>query len=370
MFKFKLLSLLRAAMIGSLVMVLLVGVWSCGKDKKITGPSDPPVVPNDPKDTTPPSVIATDPSANAAGVRISSAITVTFSEVIDVSTINANTVKLDNNVTGTVTVDDNKKTAKFVPASNLPYGATYTVTVTAAVKDMAGNAMKSDYTWKFTTEEPLVPAMSFPLTPGKRWLYSAERKSGNVSAQGISRREFAGDYVLYVNNAQVSWQGRNAAQLVLLEIGGNGDFEASCIYLSQGANGVERWKYPNWKRLLSTQGSSFSNSIFLFARGPENAATNTLSSAQITVPAGSFRAIKSEHHYKEADQQNHAGPLRYFKMRSPTRARRCFRIGTIRCPGRTSLIIARRRFVFECTYFVRGEPCYFNDERQSQFFLQ
>jgi len=301
MFRLKSLLLPRAVMIGSLLTVLLVGLWSCGKDKKLTGPDDPEV-PNDPKDTTPPSVLATAPIAGAAGVEVTSAVIVTFSEAIDVSTITAAAFKLDNNVTGTVTVDDSRKIVKLMPAGNLAYSTTYTATVTSGIKDMAGNAMKDVYTWKFTTRAPLAPAMNFPLTLGKRWLYRAETSVGYTSYQGSGGNKFVGDYILYVHDDHVSWQGKDAAQLLLFKIASDGEFEASDIYLSQGPAGLERWNGARWNRLLSTQASSFSNGAFLFAPGPANEPTIRLSSAQITVPAGIFGTLKAEHHYKLTGQ--------------------------------------------------------------------
>ena len=42
-------------------------------------------------------------------------------------------------------------TAQFTPLSELSYSTTYTAKITTGVKDIAGNAMSSDFTWRFTT---------------------------------------------------------------------------------------------------------------------------------------------------------------------------------------------------------------------------
>lgn len=105
------------------------------------------------QDTTPPAVSATFPASNSVGVVLNSTITVTFNKAIDPATINAQTFILLKDgatpVTGSVTYVGTS--ALFSPAGNLSAGASYTATVTTGVKDLAGNALASDYTWSFTT---------------------------------------------------------------------------------------------------------------------------------------------------------------------------------------------------------------------------
>src|SRR5512135_420707 len=102
-------------------------------------------------DMTPPTVSITTPASSATGVAVNSAITATFSEAMTASTITASTFTLSGGVGGTVTYDAANKIATFTPAASLAYSTTYTATVTAGVKDSAGNAMAADYTWSFTT---------------------------------------------------------------------------------------------------------------------------------------------------------------------------------------------------------------------------
>lgn len=99
-------------------------------------------------DTTPPTVSSTNPANNATGVAVNSAITATFSETMDASTITTGTFYVGG-VSGTVTY--NGTTATFTPSSNLSYDTAYTATVTNGAKDAAGNAVASNYTWSFTT---------------------------------------------------------------------------------------------------------------------------------------------------------------------------------------------------------------------------
>ncbi|MEW6418400.1 MAG: Ig-like domain-containing protein [Nitrospirota bacterium] len=103
-------------------------------------------------DTTPPTVTAVSPGIGATNVPITTTVTATFSEAMDASTINTTTFTLVNGgspISGTVAYAGT--TATFTPSGNLNYSTAYTATVTTGVKDLAGNAMTSDYSWTFTT---------------------------------------------------------------------------------------------------------------------------------------------------------------------------------------------------------------------------
>lgn len=99
-------------------------------------------------DTTPPTIVSTSPANNATGVAVDTSITATFSENMDSSTINTSTFYIVG-ISGTVSYSGN--TATFKPLTNLNYNTTYTAVITTGVKDVAGNAMTSDYIWSFTT---------------------------------------------------------------------------------------------------------------------------------------------------------------------------------------------------------------------------
>jgi type IV pilus assembly protein PilY1 len=110
-------------------------------------------------DTTPPTVSSTSPVSSAVDVPVTSKIDITFSEVMDASTISTLTIKVNGGaVTGTVTLDASGKVATFTPSANLSSFTNYTVSVSTGVKDAAGNAMASAYSWGFRT-------MSVDATP-------------------------------------------------------------------------------------------------------------------------------------------------------------------------------------------------------------
>lgn len=109
----------------------------------------------------PPTVFATSPLNNATNVAVSSAITATFSEAMDATTISTGTFTISG-VAGTVTYSG--FTATFTPSAALEPSTTYTATITTGVKDVDGSAMKENYTWSFTTGGNIDGNLQFMLT--------------------------------------------------------------------------------------------------------------------------------------------------------------------------------------------------------------
>lgn len=106
-------------------------------------------------DVTPPTVISTDPVNNAIGVALNKKIAVSFSKAMDQSTISATTFTVTGPgitaVPGAVTYIIASNGALFTPTSNLAANTVYTATITIGAKDLAGNALSSNYVWTFTT---------------------------------------------------------------------------------------------------------------------------------------------------------------------------------------------------------------------------
>jgi len=102
--------------------------------------------------TAAPMVSSTIPVNSTTGVAINRAITAIFSEAMDPLTVTKTTFTLKQgatSVSGTITYSN--VSAVFVPASSLAYNTVYTATITTGAKDLAGNALASNYTWSFTT---------------------------------------------------------------------------------------------------------------------------------------------------------------------------------------------------------------------------
>jgi hypothetical protein len=134
-------------------------------------------------DIIPPTVISTDPLNNAIDVPIAKKIAATFSEAMDPSTISTVSFTLKNgttNVSGNVTYLNN--VATFSPSLSLLYNTVYTGTITTAAKDLAGNAMVSNYVWTFTTVLPIDP----PVVLGTAANFGAFGGSAGITNQGIN----------------------------------------------------------------------------------------------------------------------------------------------------------------------------------------
>lgn len=100
-------------------------------------------------DRTPPTIVSTVPGSLATQVGLSGPITVTFSEPMAMSSMTAAAFTFTPTVAGTLSYTGN--TATFTPTTALAANTTYTVTVSTAVEDRAGNNLVSPYTWTFTT---------------------------------------------------------------------------------------------------------------------------------------------------------------------------------------------------------------------------
>jgi hypothetical protein len=103
-------------------------------------------------DVTKPTVTLANPLNSAIGVAVNKLIIITFSEPMDQTTITSLTFTLKQgsvSVPGAVTYSGTNAT--FTPASNLQYSTVYSGTITTGAKDMAGNALASNYVFSFTT---------------------------------------------------------------------------------------------------------------------------------------------------------------------------------------------------------------------------
>ena len=169
-------------------------------------------------DTTPPTVIGVSPGIGATNVPITSTITATFSELMDTSTVNSSTFMLkdsnNNPVSDVVTYAGT--TATFTPSGNLNYSSTYTATVTAGVKDLAGNSMSSDYSWAFTTgvapdtTSPSIPTgLTATAVSAGRIDLSWDASTDNVGVAGYKIYDYYGTFLKLVTTTSTSFTGLN-----------------------------------------------------------------------------------------------------------------------------------------------------------------
>ncbi len=151
----------------------------------------------------PPAVTSTNPANAATNVPINQKITGTFSEPMSAATITASgtfTVVATTggaSVTGVVTYNAASDTAIFTPAANLAASTQYTATITTAAQNPAGQALPSNYVWKFTTgalasataptvlsTDPADAATNVPLNQKITATFSEAMDAATISAAG------------------------------------------------------------------------------------------------------------------------------------------------------------------------------------------
>ena len=117
-------------------------------------------------DTTAPTVVSSTPLAGVIDAEITTAATVTFSEPMAGATLNTTSLTMRRgSVPVTATVTYAGVVATLVPWEPLAYETEYTVTLSTAATDLAGNALQSAREWRFTTRvEPDIIAPTVVTT--------------------------------------------------------------------------------------------------------------------------------------------------------------------------------------------------------------
>lgn len=146
------LKLIRSATFGILLATPLA-FYACGGDE--------PTKPDD--DTTKPKVTSVTPANGSDFVSVGADISVTFSEAMDQSTMINSTLAFEPAVTGMASYSD--KVLTFEADSLLRGDTIYTVTVTTAAKDKAGNPLASAFDWQFSTDLDNTPPTVLSTTP-------------------------------------------------------------------------------------------------------------------------------------------------------------------------------------------------------------
>lgn len=171
-------------------------------------------------DTTPPTVASTSPASGATNVSTGTTITVTFSEAMSASSIHAGTFQVSG-VSGSVGV--NGAIAVFTPSGALADSTGYTVTVLGGangVRDAAGNALASNYSWSFTTTGALACAGPTVLcvddTVGATQEYSTIQAAVNVARAGDTVLVYDGRY----RGFSIAASGTVSARIVVRAAGG------------------------------------------------------------------------------------------------------------------------------------------------------
>jgi hypothetical protein len=162
-------------------------------------------------DRTPPAVTLTDPSDGATGVDPNTyRLVVTFSEPIDISTVNETTFTVrgpSGVVDGDISIGSESNQLLFNPSENLQPGTAYSVAFSAgAVLDMEGNSMPAA-SWTFTTKSGtyITPDLwiSAEINTVDKGMIEAIWKEGGQDVTARGDRVIWGYF--YANPADVDW---------------------------------------------------------------------------------------------------------------------------------------------------------------------
>ncbi len=134
-------------------------------------------------DTTPPTVISTQPLDKATGVAIAAPVTAKFSEALDPLTVTSSSFTLKQgglSVLGTTTYAN--LVATMTPTASLLANTVYTATLGTSLTDVAGNALANSLTWTFTTATP----GSGPVAPNLKNVANYAILAGTTVAIGAA----------------------------------------------------------------------------------------------------------------------------------------------------------------------------------------
>lgn len=103
-----------------------------------------------------PSISSVSPGNGAASIPVNRKVEVLFSEPLTASTLTSASFTLYNvytrsNVAGSVSYNADTRLATFTPSRTLANRTRYRITLTTAIKDLAGNSLAANYTSYFTT---------------------------------------------------------------------------------------------------------------------------------------------------------------------------------------------------------------------------
>jgi len=109
-----------------------------------------------------PAVTAVTPTNLSTDVAITSAVTATFNEAMDLSTITGSTFTLTGpgNTAVQGTVAYNNQVATFTPVANLAYNTVYTATLSSSIMSSGEVALAAPDIWSFTTTTAPVPTVT------------------------------------------------------------------------------------------------------------------------------------------------------------------------------------------------------------------
>ncbi|NJC88029.1 MAG: hypothetical protein FIB02_05770 [Desulfuromonas sp.] len=224
-------------------------------------------------DTVAPSVSSTVPANSATGVALNSSVTINFSEPVDCGTVNATNIASNSptwTFDGTSCIATGGSQAVFTTGGQA-YLTAYTVSVSAAVKDPAGNSLSpAPYNFSFTTQAEAcvynAPSVAI-LTPNKNAV---------VDGDAVS-------YTISITNNDVGGCGNTTFNLTAVDSNAvsfdPSVFNAGTIALAPGANGTRTLTVK--AKLGALNGAS--NDTYFYTASDANHAQSANSGVATTV---------------------------------------------------------------------------------------
>jgi len=105
-------------------------------------------------DSTPPTVISTDPANDTLGVYPTSSISITFSESMDQVAVESALTSIPDLPEGDFSWDLDSKIVTFTPNSPMDVPITYVATLGVGATDTSGNPLEAEYSFSWRTSLP------------------------------------------------------------------------------------------------------------------------------------------------------------------------------------------------------------------------
>ncbi|MEX0723510.1 MAG: ice-binding family protein [Gracilimonas sp.] len=159
---------------------VLLAAFMVGCNNNGTGVTEYPEI-------DPPTVVATSPESDATNIERNVAVTITFNEAMDASTINATTFMLKQGssaVEGAVSYAGT--TAMFTPANALNASEVYTASISVGAESSFGIALESEVKWSFTTGGSTAALDAVELGTSDNYVILAKTAINNTPTSAIT----------------------------------------------------------------------------------------------------------------------------------------------------------------------------------------
>jgi len=205
-------------------------------------------------DSAAPTVLSTSPAAGAVNGQPGSVISVTFSEELDATSVNASSFQVrrgTSSIAGTISVSG--ATVSFRATDPLPLLGLISGSIATTVRDLAGNSLAAPFSWSFRVRDGVwgVPVL----------LDSAAGRVGGASVASNVRGDAVAVWFQSDGARDNIWaatraRGATWSAAVLVE-GDDGDANLPSVAMDPAGNAVAVWRQTEGPR-INVRASRFS----------------------------------------------------------------------------------------------------------------